>query len=192
MSPVAPIFSKLGRILAESIRSRLAWLLVSLHAAWFLLAIANMSPPSPELANYLEHGGGSSASILAGRPFHYEYESLFSKLLLLSDLPSELASIPVALLLLPLLKLFHVGLYDGSYIGAAILTAMGSLQWLIVGRLANGWLSSRPWGVSILHRIGRHFVLLMTLILLFTAVSAPILNARSRRLGFRHAAISFH
>jgi hypothetical protein len=91
-----------------------------------------------------------------------------------------------------LLKLFHVGLYDGSYIGAAILIAMGSLQWLIVGRLANGWLSSRPWGVSILHRISRHFVLLMTLILLFTAVSAPILNARSRRLGFRHAAISFH
>jgi hypothetical protein len=192
MNPAPAIFTKLGRLLAGSIQSRLAWLLVFIHAAWFLLAIANMSPPSPGLANYIEHGGGSSASILAGRPFHYEYESLFSKLLLLSDLPSALASIPVALFLLPLFKLFQVGLYEGSYIGAGILLAMGSLQWLIAGKFANGWLRSRSWGASILQRINRHFVLLTTLILLFTAVSAPLLNARSRRLGFRHAAISYH
>jgi hypothetical protein len=64
----------------------MAWLLVFLHAAWLLLAIANMSPPSPGPANYIEHGGWSSATILAGRPFHYHYESLSLQILALLDL----------------------------------------------------------------------------------------------------------
>jgi hypothetical protein len=190
MSPVPGVFASLRRFLSEAVRSRLAWLVVSLHAAWFLLAIANMSPPSREVANFIEQFSGSTVSILAGRPFHFAHESLFLQLLTLFDLPSMFASIPIALLLFPLLKLLHVGLYEGSYVGAGIQIAMGSLQWLLVGRLAEVWLGSRRWGVSALQQINQHFVTLMILILLLTAVSVPLLNARSRRLAFRHAAIS--
>jgi len=149
-----------------------------------------MSPPSREVANFIEQFSGSTVSILAGRPFHFAHESLFLQLLTVFDLPSMFASIPIALLLFPLLKLFHLGLYEGSYIGAGIQIAMGSLQWLLVGRLAEVWLGSRRWGPSALQRINRHFVTLTILILLLNAVSVPLLNARSRRLAFRHAAIS--
>ncbi len=190
MNPVPAILRKLGQLLAEASRSRLAWLVCSLHAACYLLAIANMSPPSREVANFIEQFSGSTVSILAGRPFHFAHESLFLQLLTVFDLPSMFASIPIALLLFPLLKLFHLGLYEGSYIGAGIQIAMGSLQWLLVGRLAEVWLGSRRWGPSALQRINRHFVTLTILILLLNAVSVPLLNARSRRLAFRHAAIS--
>jgi hypothetical protein len=105
-----------------------------------------MSPPSREVANFIEQFSGSTVSILAGRPFHFAHESLFLQLLTLFDLPSMFASIPIALLLFPLLKLLHVGLYEGSYVGAGIQIAMGSLQWLLVGRLAEVWLGSRRWG----------------------------------------------
>ena len=186
MLPVSAIFTKYRRFLAEASRSRLAWLLVFLHAAWFLLAIANMSPPSRDFAHLLEHSEGSSVTIFAGRPFHFHYESLSLQLLTLFDLPSSLASIPLAILLFPFLKLLHVGMYEGSYIAAAILFVMSSLQCLIIGKLADDWLSSRPKGVSTLRRISRHFVLLAVLIFLITAISAPLLNARSRRLAFRH------
>lgn len=192
MSRVPAIFWKFRHVLAEASRSRLALLLSILHASCFLLAIANMSPPSHEVANFIEQSSGSTVAILAGRPFHFAYASLFLQLLTLLDLPSMLASIPVGLLLSPLLKLFHVGLYEGSYIGAGIQIAMGSLQWLFVGRLAEVWLDSRPWGVRILRRINRHFAALAILILAITAVSASLLNTRSRRLAFRQPAISYH
>jgi hypothetical protein len=192
MSPVSATVRKLGQLLAEASRSLLAWLVCSLHAACYLLAIASMSPPSREVANFIEQFSGSSVSILAGRSFHFAHESLFLQLLTLFDLPSMFASIPIALLLFPLLKLFHVGVYEGSYIGAGIQIAMGSLQWLLVGRLAEVWLGSRKWGLSAIQRINRHFVTLTILILLLTAVSVPLLNARSRRIAFRHAAISLH
>jgi len=190
MSPVPAVFASLRRFLSEAVRSRLAWLVVSLHAAWFLLAIANMSPPSREVANFIEQFSGSTVAILAGRPFHFAYESLFLQLLTVLDLPSMFASIPVGLLLSPLLKLFHLGLYEGSYVGAGIQIAMGSLQWLLVGRRFEVWLGSRRWGMSALQRINRHFVTLTVLILLLTAISVPLLNATSRRFTFRHTAIS--
>jgi len=187
---VAVSLRKVGQLLAEANRSRLAWLVCSLHAACYLLAIASMSPPSREVANFIQQFSGSTVAILAGRPFHFAYESLLLQLLFLFDLPSMFASIPLGLLLSPLLKLFHVGLYEGSYVGAGISIAMGSLQWLLVGRLAEVWLGSRRWGMVVLQRTNRHFITLTILILLVTAVSVPLVNARSRRLAFRHAAIS--
>src|SRR5262252_1294410 len=110
------------RYLHASARSRVAWLLACPHSAWFLLSIANMSPPSPGFAAFLQNGGGSSATIFAGRPFHFTYESVALKLLLLFDLPSELVVAAVGLLSipisLPLEKMFHTTLYAGSYFGA--------------------------------------------------------------------------
>src|SRR5260370_8316416 len=178
MSRVPAIFAKFSNFLAEASRSRLAWLLVFLHAAWFLLTIANMSPPSPGLANYLEHGGWSSATILAGRPFHYTYESLCLQILVLFDLPSWLASIPVAFLFLPFLKIFHPGLYERSYVDAGMLLAVSSLQWLTTGYLAHKWLGSRRWGSSVLQPIHRSFKPTTVLILLFTPLTLPFANAR--------------
>lgn len=192
MSPVPAIFGRLGQILAESSRSRLARLIVFLHAAWFLLAIANMSPPSHDFAHFLEHAEASTVAILAGRPFRFHHESLSLQILTLIDLPSSLASTPVAILFLPFFKLFHLGLFEGSYIDAGVLLVVSSLQWLTIGYRAHKWLNSRPWGVVTLQRLNRHFILITVLILLFTAVSVPLLNARSRRLVFRHAAISYH
>ncbi len=108
-----------------------------MHVAWFLLAIANMSPPSPGFANYLDHGGWSSATLLAGRPFHFVYESLPLKLLFLADLPSMLVEILPALVLSPVLRILHVGFYSSSYIDAALWLTLGSCQWLVVGVLVE-------------------------------------------------------
>lgn len=192
MSPVSAIVARVARFLSEASRSRLAWLIVFLHAAWFLLAIANMSPPSRGLANYLEHGGWSSATIFAGRPFHFRYESLALKILTLLDLPSSLVSTPFAILFFPFSKLLHLGLYEGSYAGACILLAVSSLQWLAIGYRADKWLAARQGGSTLLRLIHRSFTVVTILIFLLTAISAPILNARSRRLGSRHGGISFH
>jgi hypothetical protein len=193
MFPVPAILSKLSHFLSEAIRSRLAWLLVFLHAAWFLLTIANMSPPSRDVADFIEHSEWSSATaILAGRPFHYHYESLSLQILFFVDLPSSLAAIPVGFLALPFLKLFHLGLYEGSYVSAGILLAVSALQWLTIGYIADKCLGSTLWGPSALLRINRSFVVLTILIFLFTAISVPIVNARSRRLSYRRSGISFH
>jgi hypothetical protein len=193
MSPVPANLTKLNSFLSGAIRSRLAWLLVFLHASWFLLTIANMSPPSHDVADFIEHSEWTSTSaILAGRPFHYHYESLSLQILFFVDLPSSLASIPVGFLALPFLKLFHLGLYEGSYVGAGILFALSAWQWLTIGYFADKWLGSEPWGPSLLLRIHRSFIVLTVLILLFNAISAPMVNARSRRLGLRHGGISFH
>lgn len=95
------------------IRSRLGWLLVCLHAAWFVFAVANMSPPAPEFAKYLDNGGWSSAALLAGRPFHFAYESIPLKVVFLIDLPAMLAAAVVGLVLSPALRAFHVGHFVG-------------------------------------------------------------------------------
>jgi hypothetical protein len=73
--------------------NRLAWLFACLHAAWFFLAIANMSPPSPALADFFDKGGASTAALLAGRPFHFHYESALLQLLVLADFPSMLVEV---------------------------------------------------------------------------------------------------
>src|SRR5215475_7793034 len=108
------------RNLANSVNaashSRIAWLFASLHAAWFFLAIANMSPPSRALGAFFDRGGGSTAALLAGRPFHFEYESIFLKLLFLMDLPSIVAAFPLSVVSAPLVVLFRVGHYYGSYV----------------------------------------------------------------------------
>jgi len=187
MSPVSAILKKIARFSSEASRSRLAWLIVFLHAAWFLLAIANMRPPSRDFAHFLEHLQRSSTTIFAGRPFHYSYESWSMQILFLLDSPSSLASIPIAILFFPFSMIFHLGLYEGSYVGAGITLAISSLQWLAIGYHADQWLGSKLWGQSILRRIRPLSAVLIILILLITAISVPMVNARSRRLASPHA-----
>src|SRR5258708_14577479 len=92
----------------------LAWIFTFLHAAWFFLAVANMSPPSPQLARVLDQGCWSSASVLAGRPFHFHYESNLLKWLFVVDLPSMVAAIPLDFFLGSPLKFCPVGRLVGS------------------------------------------------------------------------------
>lgn len=173
-------------------RSRLGWILVCLHASWFFLAVANMSPPSPAFAKYLEAGGWSSATLFAGRPFHFTYESLALKSLLVADLPAMLAELPFSFLLLPFLKLAHANLYSGSYISAGSLLLLASCQWLAIGASLQSLLSASKWGTWILGRVRRYFVLIIAVVILFATIATPMINARSRGLGFRQPAISFH
>jgi len=171
---------------------RLAWIFVLLHAAWFFVAIANMSPPSPQFAQFLDHGGGSSASILAGRPFHFEYESILLKCLLLIDLPSLIAALPLDLFVGSMLRALRVGSFTGFYFGAGFFLLVGSFEWLILGKLTQSWLSRRGPGARVLQKLDRFSTPAMVVLGLFTLIATPIVNQRSQRLGFRHAAISFH
>jgi len=150
-----------------------------------------MSPPSPAFADFLDKGGSSTAVLLAGRPFHYHYESALLQILIWADLPSMFVGILLALLSLPLLVNIHVGHYAGSYFGAGLLLLITTFQWLAVGKSVQTWLLSKSWGASLLRALTRYFAVAVTFILLCSVVSVPLVNKRSQRLGFRHPAISF-
>jgi hypothetical protein len=182
----------LVRFINDCFRSRLAWILVFLHAAWFFLVVANMSPPAPGLAQFLQGGGWSSATLFAGRPFHFEYESIPLKFLFLIDLPSALAAIPLDFATYPLAKMSHLSFYTGSYVAATELPLVATFQWLLVGQTISGWLASKRRGAWLIQKLNRHFVIVISFIVLFALISTPIVNQRSRELGFRHGAISFH
>lgn len=173
----------------------MAWVLVFLHASWFLIAIANMSPPAPWLGEFLDRGGWSSAMLFAGRPFHFHYESIVMKLLVLVDFPSMLAALPIELLMSPLMSAVHPGSFIGSYVGALIELVTASCQWLAVGFAVDRRLESRPWGTSVLRPVKKYFLAIVTFVLAFTVVAVPLINKRSQERGFRgfqHRAISFH
>lgn len=184
--------AKRSAFLKGCCRSRLAWLCVTIHGAWFFLAIANMSPPSRGLGERIDRGGYVSATLLAGRPFHYTYESIALKLLVLVDLPSFLVCIPVSLLSTPVHVVIHFGSYVSSYVAAALLLTVSSCQWLAVGKLIESRIGLDRSGDNHLRRLNRFLVPAIVLITLITVVVAPMVNTRSRHLGFRHAAISFH
>ena len=190
MKPLAAIYGFVA-LSRSCVRSRLAWLLVCLHAAWFLLAIANMSPPSTGFADFLDQGGLSTATIFAGRPFHFHYESIALKLLILADMPSAIVQALLGLVSWPLLMNIHLGRYLASYIAAGFLFLIATCQWLVVGHAVQNWLSSKSWGASVMTTTSRYFAVTLTFILLVTAISLPLVNQRSQRLGFRHPAISF-
>ena len=167
-----------------------AWLFACLHAAWFFLAIANMSPPSPAFADFLDRGGSSTSALLAGRPFHYHNESVLLQILVLADLPSMFVGILLALSSLPLLVNIQVGHYAGSYFGAGLLLLIATFQWFVVGKSVKTWLSSKSWGAVLLRPLTRYFSVAVAFILLCSIVSVPLVNKRSQRLGFRHPSIS--
>jgi len=114
------------------LRSRVAWLLASIHAAWFFLAVANMSPLSRVWAGFLN--SMSSTTIFAGRQFHFAYESIWLKSIVVADLPAGLAGIPASLVLYPITRMAHLDTYTGQYVGAGLLFVLATIQWLILGR----------------------------------------------------------
>jgi len=151
-----------------------------------------MSPPSRAFANFLDAFSGSSATIFAGRPFHFTYESVFMKCLIVADLPSGLAQIPVGLSLSPLIGMAHLGTYAESYLGASIFFVLATCQWLAIGRVAEVSLASKPWGEAALKRVAQHSQILIAVVILLSVVFVPIVNHRSQMQGFRQPAISMH
>ncbi len=73
-----------------------------------------------------------TGSLIAGRFFHYTYESTLHKLTVVFDLPALAASSVVTA---PLNYLSpHTCVYTASWISAFVMLAFASFQWLLVGR----------------------------------------------------------
>jgi len=185
------ILNRLVSFIRAYAACRLAWIFAFLHAAWFFLAVANMSPPSPQLAQVLDQGGWSSASVFAGRPFHLHYESNLLKCLFVVDLPSMVAAIPLDFFLGALLKVCRVGSFVGSYFGAGLMLLVGTFEWLALGKLSADRMEQKRFGTWVLQRLNRYWRPAIVFIVVFTIIAAPIVNRRSWQLGFRHAGISF-
>ena len=87
--------------------------------------------------------------MFAGRAFHFTYQSVDLKALVVADLPAGMVQLPLGLLLSPIIKILHIGTYAASYVGAAILFILATCQWLVVGRLAEGFLARHSkWRVG--------------------------------------------
>jgi hypothetical protein len=116
-------------------RSRLGWLLAGAHAVWFYFGIQSMGPPSRAAASFLDGFQRADWTFLAGRPFHYTYQSWALKSLILADMPTMLVGSFFGLLMSPFRFLGHIGTYERSYITAGLLFVVASGQWLMVGHL---------------------------------------------------------
>src|SRR4051794_4468619 len=85
----------LGHLVSrDRFRNHLGIVLAAIHVIWFLAATATLGRHRHAGTSFLP-GGSSSATLFAGRPFHFEYEALIMKLLVLADIP---AALTVALL----------------------------------------------------------------------------------------------
>lgn len=145
--------------------------------------------PLPVQASFWIAAGGPLRHSWLGDPFHYEYEALALKLLILADLPSMLAILPVSLLLAPVSKVVGSGFYSNSYLSAGLMLMGATCQWLLAGHRCERWVVRRS---SVLHaQLHRWWGAAIVIIVVATFVLAPTINQRSRALGFRHAAISF-
>jgi hypothetical protein len=141
-------------------------------------------PPSPGLGAFLDGGGWSSAELLAGRPFHWVYESLLLKSLVFLDLPGTVAMIPVSLALASVAKVCGLGFYAMSYVTATLMLIGGTSQWLLVGRWCDRHLERRS--PSVRGRVHRWAGLCIAVIIAATAVLAPTINQHSRVSGLKH------
>jgi len=131
------------------LRSPVAWVFLTLHVVWFFAALNAMGPPSRAAAQFRDTLGGADWVIFAGRPFHFHYEPSIVKSLVIGDLPANIVCAFANLCISPVWRIFHMGTYEGSYIGAGEWLLAGSLQWLAIGRLLDlSWrrqkLSRRP------------------------------------------------
>jgi hypothetical protein len=86
---------------------------------------------------------------------------------------------------------FHLGIYFGSYLSAVILLVGATCQWLLVGSMIERWLASRWWGYRLRQQVRCWSEILIAVIVIATLILAPVINERSRGLGFRHGGISF-
>jgi hypothetical protein len=160
-------------------RSEIGLLVAVLHAGLFVIAVANMGPADPVraagLQQQIQSGGWSSGTYFAGRAFHYYYESLLLKTVLLLDLPMSFVAMQVTW---PLWSSFtYLGLYAQSYVAAGLTLLAASVQWFIVGHAMQVWFARRPGrrqrSVAWLARHTRHAVIA---ILVVTVIVVPLVH----------------
>ena len=171
--------------------STIGLLAACVHASLLVVAIAAMSPPSPGLGEYFDSGGGSSATLFAGRPFHFVYESLILKLLVLADIPATLVRAAVLIPVGLVLKAAGVGSYVASYVDAAGALLFGSVQWFLVGRYVESRILRSGGGDRLVQTVSSSLKVVIPLIGILTLIIASWLNAPSAELGIGHSGISF-
>lgn len=178
-------------------KSRLGFLLCLTHILLLLCALAYMSPPSRELANSLDKlhssGGWSSVDILAGRPYHYTYESPLFKILFWVDLPAMLVAY---VLLLPLLPIAYflpsLPTYEASYVFAGVWLIAGSIEWWYLGYRIERRIHSKYPSNRLLAFIKTHYVSIAVVIASLALFIVPLVYHCSIALGeFRHGSVSF-
>ena len=111
---------------------------VALHAALFVIAVANKGPADRAEVEALQQmfGGRGDWTYFAGHEFHLSYESYLMFAVMVADIPAVLASailsVPVGWVLDPL-HLWEPSIYVGSYLVAIVELLAASCQWLLVG-----------------------------------------------------------
>ena len=115
--------------------SRVGHILLVVHLSLVVFDFAQKTPVSRAENNRVHEAGEilSSSVLLAGRGFHYHYESPLLKLLILVDLPGLLLGLIVGLMLIPINSVAPLGAYDESWVAAGILLLGTSIQWQMVG-----------------------------------------------------------
>lgn len=106
-------------------------LLAIIHGIWFCLVVSALGHHSHAAISFLPDGS-STETLFAGKPFHFEYESAFLKVLFFLDFPALLVC-RLFNYVFSLVRL-QVSAFALSYIDAALLLCFGCLQWPILGR----------------------------------------------------------
>jgi len=184
-------------LLRRSVQGQLWLLFVVFHAVWLLAGIANMSPPNQEFASNLEQlyeqGGWCSASLLAGRPFHYTYEAVLLKVVVFIDMPSMIVAIvPSMVVDVIARKVFGLSLYVSSYVDAVVLLLVASMQWCVMAYIVESRLCSGPKGQKVLSYLTQHKWPIITVLIVGGLALVLVLHYNSVALGgIRHGGMSF-
>jgi hypothetical protein len=113
------------------VASRAGLLLASVHFCLVVYAFAQKEPVELGGDGPFDITRHAGVSIIAGRAFHWHYESTLLKVICLLDLPGILLSIPMGL---PFAFIFNdASIQVHSWIGAAIMLIGTSIQWWLVG-----------------------------------------------------------
>lgn len=121
------------RFLQRVLSSRLGQFLVVIHLCLVLFDFSGKSVPDFNPNNCASVSEWQvTGYLIAGRFFHYSYESALHKLTMLIDLPALAAS---SLFAAPVYYFFpRTCAYTASWIYAFVLLLFASFQWLLVGR----------------------------------------------------------
>lgn len=123
----------------ERPRMLMAISLGALHAITLTMAILAKEPlpswePCPSLGLCIEPGSAAGETLVANRVFHFHYEDLLTKSLMVADMPALCAG---DILLLPFTILFPLDSVVISYLQAASWVVFGSLQWVLIANWAH-------------------------------------------------------
>ena len=118
--------------------SRAGHALLILHLSLVVFDFAQKTPVSRAESNVVYKAGEimPSSLLLAGRSFHWHYESALLRLLVFVDMPGLLLSFLFGLILAPLSYILPpLGAYDDSWFVAGLFLVGASIQWQFIGYL---------------------------------------------------------